>query len=634
MLYAKVVVGLPVEGPFDYSVPLGFSRAIKEGMRAWIQFRTKKLVGYVVRLSKETNRENLKPILDLIDGSPILDKNMLLLTKELSDYYGCSWGEAIETALPEGLRKGKPLPYNIGKPSVCAPNPDAPASKETYPDALNNETLLIHDWDRAARWDIYVNEIKAALANNKSVIILLADKSSIIKTRKIIEARIGHTPGVLYRKQSHELTEWLNVKEGKFDIVIGTRSSIFAPVDNLGLMIVDEEQDAAYKQDQMPHYHAREAAFMRMNIEKAKLILASTLPSLESFYLGKQNKVSFGAPVKYISLPRRRDIPEVKIIDMHQVPQNFKQRNIILSKYLEDSIFHALNLKGKILLFLNRKGFATFASCRHCGEVLKCPRCNINLVYHFKDNILNCHHCNYKMQAPSICPSCNSGYIRYLGIGTEKVESELARLFPAAKVNRLDAIKELEIQDADIFISTKSIIKETSYNFDLIGILSIDSSLNRIDFRSTEKTFGLLTGLMCLTDKKVVIQTNLPKHYCFRAIENKDANIFYEEELRYRRELKFPPFKHLAIVKLRGRNPDRVKKISSDLFSKLKRTNKDKKISIVCVNPGQPAKLRGNFYWEILVKANYPFKIIKFLKLNFKKFLHSGIIVTVDMDPL
>ena len=655
MLYAKVVVGLPVDGPFDYSVPSNFSKSIKEGMRAWIHFRAKRVLGYVVRLTKETSIQKVKPILDIIDDSPILDKNMLLFTRELSNYYGCSWGEAIEAALPQGVKKGRLLPA-MGKLAILAPAPCVSVSKRVLLDMPSNEILLIHDWDRVCRWDIYVKEIKAVLAIHKSVIILLPDKKSVLKIKKIIETEFSCSVGVLYRQQSYELIEWANTREGKFDIILGTRSSVFAPVNNLGLIIVDEEQDTAYKQDQVPHYHAREAAFIRINIEKAKLILGSTLLSLESFYLAKKGfsntlKVDDEHPldslgtipefaegrsrtIKYISLPKKGDFPEVKIIDMRHTPHNFRQKNIILSKFLEDCILKTQEAKGKTLLFLNRKGFATIVSCRHCGVILKCPRCSINLVYHFQDNILNCHSCNYKMEAPKICPSCNSGYMRYMGAGTEKVESELARIFPQARVKMADNPKNLDMENTDIFISTKSIIKEAVYNFDLIGILSIDNSLNRIDFRSTEKTFCLLIGILSLTDKKVIIQTNLPKHYCLRAIENKDIHMFYEEELKERRQLKFPPFKHLAIVKLRGSNEERVKKISADLFNKLKKINKDKGINIVCVNPGQPEKLRGNFYWQILIKANSPFKIVKFLKLHLKSLPHSGIIITIDVDPL
>jgi len=616
MLFAKVVLGLPVEGPFDYSVPGHLQKKIREGVRVWIQFRNRKKLGYAVKVTQKTDIQHVKPILEIIDNSPVLNKNMLELTRKISDYYACSWGEAIETALPDALRKGKPITADI--------------ESHKYIRLKNKEeSILIHDLDGKARWDIYLNRIKETLNNGESVIMLLPDIGSAVKAREAIAQNLGIQPLLLYRKQPKELDAWLLAREPKPNIVVGTRSAIFAPCGNLGLVIIDEEQDTVYKQDQVPHYHAREVVFMRREIEGAKLILGSTSVSLESFYLAKMGKI------KYTALPRVKDFPQVKIIDMRNERREFKEGNIILSKYLQDSISQVLNSKGKVLLFLNRKGFATFASCRNCGQVLKCPRCNVNLVYHFKENILNCRYCNFKMAPPAICPACNSSYIRYLGIGTEKIESEVSRVFPHAGIKLLDNADSPDTGEADIFISTASIMKRASYNYDLIGILSIDNSLNRIDLRSTEKAFALLSGLLLLTEKKLVIQTHLPNHYSLLAIEKNDMNMFYTEELKQRKQLGFPPYQHTCLVKLRGKKENTVEEASKALFEKLnKYTQSSKTIKIVSLNPGQPPKLRGNFYRQILIKAASPLKISRFLKLHLKKFPHSGIIVTIDMDPV
>jgi primosomal protein N' (replication factor Y) len=421
--------------------------------------------------------------------------------------------------------------------------------------------------------------------------------------------------------------EWLQIKQRKADIVIGTLSSIFAPVNNLGLVIIDEEEDASYKQDQVPHYNVREAAYMRTKLEGAKLILGSTFPSVESFYLMKRNKI------KYILMLQKEYFPEIKIIDMES--QYFmKNKDKILSGYLHDSIMASLNSKEKILLFINRKGFATVAYCHNCGAHLKCPRCNVNLVYHFHTNTLNCHFCNLKTDSPKICPSCNSGYIKFSGVGFEKIESEISRLFPQAKIKRLDTFADTDIIDADICIATSAVIKHKDYKFGLVGVLSIDNSLNRIDFRSSEKTFGLLIGLLSLTEKKLIIQTRVPSHYCFQALMKNDVNIFYDEELRLRKQLNFPPYKHMALVKLRGKDADKVKQAANSLFEKLNKANSGKIIKIVSVNPAQQFKLRGNFYWQVLASSSDVKKLNKFLKINLKDFSCSGIIVTVDVDPL
>ncbi len=393
-------------------------------------------------------------------------------------------------------------------------------------------------------------------------------------------------------------------------------------------MIIEDEQNSVYKQDQVPHYNAREAAFMRIKREKAKLILGSISPSLESFYLARKNKI------KYILIPRTGDFPEIKLIDMKFEHRRRKPKNVILSKYLEDAIAATLNSGGKTLLFLNRKGFATFASCSNCGVTLKCPRCNINLVYHFKANVLNCHYCNFKMEPQNICPNCNAGYIRFSGTGTERIESELSRIFASARIKRLETQEVLDIKDADIFVATSAVIKQANCSFDIIGVLGIDNSLNRIDLRSSEKTFALLLGLLGLTERKLVIQTSVPTNNCFQALVKKDIDMFYKEELRQRKQLGFPPYRHMVLVKLRAKSEDKVKQTSFSLFERLNGCNKNKDIRIVSANPGHPSKLRGNFYWQLLITSTNPEKVSAFLKMHLEYFRRSGIILTVDVDPL
>jgi primosomal protein N' (replication factor Y) len=616
MLYAKVAVGLPIECAFDYFVPEDFLKKIKEGARVWVNFRNKKKLGYVIKTTSQTNIKNVLPILDVIDDTPVLDKNMLLLTKKLSDYYCCSWGEAIETALPEDLRKGKIIP-------------DLTDFKHFIKDKdYEQEISLIHDLEGNARWDVYISRIEEAISLNKSVIVLFPEISLVIKAKEIIKARLQLDAQVLYRKQHGELQAWTKIKKGEANIIVGSRSCIFAPAKNLGLIIIDEEQSPFYKQEQVPHYHARLVALMRSDLEKVKLILTSSAPSLESLNLARQNKI------KYIVLPRRSNVAQVDIIDMKNLPLLDKKHRIIISKYLQDSILATLSAGRKTLLFLNRKGFATFASCSTCGKILKCPRCNINLVYHFYKPILSCHYCNFKMSPPKICPDCNSGYIKYSGAGTEKIESELSRIFPQARIKRCEDEEKRNCLDGDIFISTQVIIKQIDYKFDLIGILSIDNSLNYVDLRSSEKTFGLLTGLMFLTKNKMVIQTSLPNHYVFKAFQEHNENIFYDEELRQRKQLRFPPYSHFVLISCRGKNEEKVEGFSKRLFKKLSKSKAPKGLKIVSLNPAHPPKLRGNFYWIILIRTNNIKILNRFLKINSKGLKHSGIIVTVDVDPL
>lgn len=621
MLYARIVLGLPVEGPFDYIVPSNLEARIKVGLRVWVNFRTRKIVGYVVGISQKSEIKNLKKILEIIDSYPLLDKDSLSLAKDVSGYYACSWGEAIETMLPQELRKGRAVAY------VQGPSGIKPAKK--------SRALLIHDPQGRGRWDTYLEQIRETCKNNQSAIMLFADVNSCLAAKELITSKFNFPVGVLYRKQPKGLQEWLKIKGGQVNMVIGTRSAIFAPLKNPGLIIIDEEQDAVYKQDQVPHYHAREVAFMRMKKEGSRLILGSSSPSLESLYLAKKNKID------YRIIPMAGNNPEIKIIDM-KTEGGFRKREQFFSKYLLDAILSTVNSGGKALLFLNRKGFATFSYCHNCGMALKCERCNINLVYDFEESILTCHYCSFKMGLPKICPNCNSGYIKLAGAGTQKLESELSRIFPQSRIRRLDKPEYADLDNGDIFVSTSAIIKQAALpaseagriSFNLAGVIAIDNSLNRIDLRSAEKAFSLLVGLLGITKDKMVIQTRLPGHHSFQALLSNDINSFYDEELKQRRQLNFPPLRHMALVKLRSKKEEKAELASRILFEKLKEANSGKEIEVVSVNPGQPSKLRGNFYRQILINARNVKKMNEFLKPQLKGFRHSGLIVTVDVDPL
>jgi len=617
MLYAKVVFGLPIEGPFDYIVPAGLEKNIQPGCRVLVPFGRQKKVGYIVATSRKSTIKNLKSLIDLLDDAPLLDKTALLLARELSEYYCCSWGEAIETAIPEQFRR--PRKFSIGA---------ATESKAPKPRA---EVLLLQDLEGGLRWNIYCAAIKEAIENNKAALVLLPDINAAIKARELIAAKMNCETGILYRKQAGAAELWLKIKEGKVKVVVGTRSTVFAPLNNLGLIIIDEEHSSVYKQDQVPHYHVREVALMRSNLTGAKLILGGISPSLESLYLYQQGA---GRGWQYQVILRQRPLPEIKVIDTKSFPAALRGNKTGFSKYFTDIISQALASQSKVLLFANRRGFATFLSCPRCKTATSCPRCNTNLVFHFKDNILACHYCNFKMPPPKICPDCNSAYIRYSGSGTEKIESELAREFPQARINIVDNLSRLDISSADIFIATEGIFSQSQQEFDITASLSIDNSLNRHDLRAAEKTFALLLSLLGLTKTKMFIQTGLAHHHCLRALAENKISTFYEEELKQRRELDFPPYQHLGLVKIRGPKESQVREAAENIFKKLKDANKSSKVKIISLNPAQPPKLRGNFYWQVLLRSDNAKRLARFLKLHLKDTRHSGIIVTVDIDPI
>lgn len=615
MLYAKIVLGLPVEGPFDYSVPKPLEKRLKVGSRVRVSFGTRKLIGYVVGVSHASKIKNVKEISALIDERPLLDDKILSLTKNVSSYYGCSWGEAIEAALPQALRQGRALAEY--------------ALQEQPSAAFKKEIVLVHDQDGSGRWRIYLEFIKKALASNQGVLFIVPDLLAVESTKQIIEKEFALAAlTVLSRKKTGECEEWEKIKSGKARFVVGSRSAVFAPLFNLGLLILDEEQDQAYKQDQTPHYHARDIAIMRARLEPCTLVLGSSAPSVESFYLSQQEEVS------YIRPPLQKALPEIKILDTRFEFKGTKLKQFVFGQYMIDTIAQALEARGKVLIFLNRKGFATLAACNNCQKHLRCPRCNINLVYHFKEALMTCHFCNFKMALPSLCPYCNAGYIRFSGTGTETIESELSRLFPQARIAREETGHAAVQNEADIVVATSAIIRKESPGFTLTCVLGIDNALGRVDFRAGEKTFEILSGLCRLSQGKMLIQTALPQHHCFQAFIRNDIPFFYETELKQRKQLQFPPFRHFINVKVRGKKDDAAKAIAETLFKKLTSSAKGKKIVVVSLNRPERAQLRGNFYWQILVSCKDPRSAIGFLKERLKGFLRSGTIITIDVDPL
>ncbi|PIQ90423.1 MAG: primosomal protein N' [Candidatus Omnitrophica bacterium CG11_big_fil_rev_8_21_14_0_20_41_12] len=479
------------------------------------------------------------------------------------------------------------------------------------------------------RMPFYLKEIKEALAAKQSVIVLFSDIKEIERAKEQIQKSLGVEAFVSFRKQVDELQSWGKIRQAEYCVVLGSRSSIFSPVNNLGLVIIDSEDNSVYKQEQVPHYHAREVALMRAQIAGAKIVLGSRCLSLESFYLAQKEKLKFEI------IPPQAAYPLVKVIDLRRLAYSERKSKSILSKFLADAISATLAEKGKILVVINRTGFATVAACHNCGVSLKCPRCNINLVFHFEEDKLKCHHCNFKLEVPKICPSCNAGYIKYSGLGTEKVESEIARIFPQASIKILNEQKAgADFSSADIMISTPAVAKQEGVlDFDLVAVLAIDNSLNRVDFRASEKTFSLLLGLINLTSKKVIIQSANANHYCFQALIKNEPELFYKEELKQRKQLNFAPFKHMILLKIRGADLEKVKKASADLFQRLNNI-KTASMKMLALNPGSPPKLRGNFYYQILMRASSAEKASHFLKLHLKDWHYSGIIVTVDVDPV
>ncbi len=611
---AQVVLGLPVEGPFDYSLSEALAKKIKIGQRVKVFFGPVPRVGFIVGLAAQSRFKTLKPILALIDETVVLPTQMLTLTKEFAKNYYCSWGEAIEASLPLFLRKGKPVDASVL-------NLPALNTKQ------EKEIALLHDPGRTKRWTVIIEQIKKTLAFNRQVILLVPEISFAESAAKIIKESIEADIVILEKKVSanEEAAHWLKVRQGEAKIVVGARSAIFAPVADLGLIVVCDEENPAYKQEQSPFYHVRDVALLRSGLEGASILFVSAAPSAELW------KMASGKKIKYTSLPYEPS-STIQTVDM----SNFGGRKTSLVSFpVRSQIEKALAQKGKVILFMNKKGFSTLTRCEKCGYTVKCKRCDTNLTYMFSVKKMVCRYCSFTAAAPTVCPQCQSLYIKYKGMGVEKLESEMARLFPQARVGHLDKDTGALPLDRDILITTQAVLKwQDQLSADVVAVLQFDSELNRADFRSAQRAFSLLINLRNMATKKFIVQTHTADNYCLKSFVKLDFKKFYKEELALRRQLDLPPFRCLVSISLRAAKESEVSQQSQDFYQALQKYRSSDDVEVLEPQPEAIAKLRGKYRFGIFLKAKSPLKIRQLIKKALSSFKKKrGIIVSVNVEP-
>jgi len=495
----------------------------------------------------------------------------------------------IGTALPPGAvgvapAAGRPTPAanaSAGLPAApqakLAGSPEAPAASRVHPG-----TFLLHGVTGSGKTEIYLQAIAHVLEQGRGAIVLVPEISLTPQTVERFKARFssGQLQTLVAVLHSHlsageRHDEWHKIRQGRARIVIGARSAIFAPVEPLGLIIVDEEHEHTYKQEEAPRYHARDVAVMRGRMENAVVVLGSATPSMESYYNCRRGKFAL------IELPQRVDdqkMPRVRVVDMRQAKRDGKGVPIF-SPQLKEAITQRLERKEQTILFLNRRGYSSALICEKCGEVCGCPNCSLALTYHRPEQVLRCHICGFSQQVPAVCPNekCKNPGIRYSGLGTQKVEDILGKLFPQARVRRMDAdvmkrkedyrrvLGEFRAGKIDILVGTQMIAKGLHFpNVTLVGIIYADMALHQPDFRASERTFQLLTQVAGRAGRgdiegEVFVQAFTPFHPAIQYARRHDFVGFYEQEIEFREQLKYPPAGRVALLTLKGRNEDKVK---------------------------------------------------------------------------
>ncbi|MDI3546418.1 MAG: hypothetical protein PWR10_70 [Halanaerobiales bacterium] len=515
----------------------------------------------------------------------------------------------------------------------------------------SHKIFLLHGVTGSGKTEVYLQVIEEVLQAGKGAIVLVPEISLTPLMVRRFYSRFGDEVAVLHSNLSlgERYDEWRRLKRGDARIAIGARSAIFAPVNNLGLIILDEEHENSYKQGENPYYHAREVALKRGKILEIPVVLGSATPSVESFYWAKRGRFH------YLELPERINqdkLPPVKIIDMREELK--KGNTSFLSHDLERAIEDSLARDEQVLIFLNRRGYANFILCRECGHVIKCQNCDISLTYHAGANHLRCHYCDFTRKVPKNCPQCGSKYIREFGIGTERVEEELSRIFPGAVIDRMDVdtttrkgshrkiLAKLERGDTDILVGTQMIAKGHDYpNISVVGVITADTILNIPDFRSAERTFQLLTQVAGRTGRgdkagKVIIQTYTPGHYSILAASRHDYTGFFQQEIKLREKLFYPPFAWLTNIVVQGYEESSVMVGAQKLGKFLQQYHKyiDE---ILGPSPAPINKLRKRFRWQLILKfRDWNLRNFVLTELE-KRFLieqQGDVVFNIDVDPL
>jgi primosomal protein N' (replication factor Y) (superfamily II helicase) len=513
--------------------------------------------------------------------------------------------------------------------------------------------VLLHGVTGSGKTEVYIRAMQSALESDRGAMMLVPEIALTPILARRLRGHFGDQIAIFHSSLSRgeRFDEWSRLRSGDARVVLGTRSAVFAPVRDPGVIIIDEEQDSSYRQEESPFYHARDTAIVRAQKESAVVVLGTATPSLESFYNAQSGKY------RYLHLPERianRPLARAEITDMREVFAR-RKKPLVFADELLQAIEQTHSRSEQTIILLNRRGYSSFILCRSCGESIECPNCDVTLTYHRSDGTLVCHYCNHRQRAPSQCPACGSKYIYYVGEGTEQVEELLRKRFPRMRMGRIDrdtkarrhefekTLLDFSKGDIDLLVGTQMLAKGHDFpNVTLVGVISVDAGLALPDFRAAERTFQLITQVAGRAGRgdlpgRVLIQTYHPHHYALRHAMAQDYQGFYDEEIRHRRNHGYPPFVALALLLVRHKDPARALGIAQQLRNVLNEANREHSSRILGPAPAPFARLRGEHRIHILVKSRSRKQMRGVIDQALKHFEEKGgdmRTVTLEIDPV
>ncbi len=650
-MFAEVIFNRPIP-PYTYKIPSEFDYVVP-GLRVEVDLGGSRSTGIIYRLIDKTNLKEVKPILNVIDKSPVLNGDLFELGEWISRYYICSIGEACWAMIPKGVKKRdvkvRHTNYTSTRSEHIELTDDQVRVLKRLEEAVNekeNKTFLLHGVTGSGKTEVYLRIIDRVVERGEGAILLVPEISLTPQTVRYFISRFGDKLAVIHSRltKAEKVNEWYRILSGEKSIVIGARSAIFAPIKKIGIVIVDEEHETSYKSEETPRYNAKSVAYYRTKRHNAVLLLGSATPSVESYYLAKRGVFSL------LELPRRvtdRGLPVTKVTDLRKARSKRFLSNVLL-KAIEDR----LRKNEQVILFLNRRGYSPFVFCEECGYVVKCENCDISLTYHRDISKLICHYCGYSADPPDLCPNCGSEKISFSGFGTERIEKILKELFPGAVIERMDTdtikkrkslskiLTKFSNREIDILIGTQIVTKGLHFpEVTLVGVVNADIALNFPDFRAAERTFDLITQVAGRAGRgskagEVIIQSYNPSHYAIQTSKNQDYLEFFLREIKFRQTMNYPPFVRIIRLVFRGKNQDKLFNIAWDAINELKKVA-DNGDDILGPANCPISKIKQNYRVHIIIKTHkIPIYRETLIDLNEKIKKVYDVYLEIDIDPI
>ncbi len=665
---AEIAVPIPLRRTFTYSIPSELAEAVGPGVQVEVPFGHKTSPGFVLRLTDRTEiaPDKLKAIRKVTYPERVFDQSILELALWVADYYVASIGEVLMTALPGGLRstprRARPMPKRERLGLAQVPKrltAEQTAVVKAITAAIrkrNFGTFLLHGVTGSGKTEVYVRAAAHAIRQGGQALVLVPEIGLSYQVVERFRLAFGDRVGVLHSgmtKGSRQDT-WRAARQGSLSVVVGARSAVFTPLPSLRLLVIDEENDAAYKQSDSPRYHAREVGIMRARMASATVVLGTATPALESYANARRGKYSL------LSLPRRidnRPRAKVRIEDLREETDGAARRTSVFSATLAASLADRIAKREQIILFLNRRGHSPYVQCRHCGYIAKCSDCDVTLTYHRDREALVCHYCGLTKDNVQECEKC--GMIRFFfgGIGTQKVEEELRAVLPRARVLRFDfdstrragshsrILGAFARGEADILLGTQMVAKGLDFpRVTLVGVIHADGGLNMPDFRSAERTFQLLTQVAGRAGRgkkpgEVLLQTYYPEHYALTTAARQDYEAFFQEEMTSRRGLRYPPFSRMVNLLFDGRHEDLVIRSAEWVASVLRAVEGAESVRFLGPAPQPLSRLKGKHRWHLALCAARHAALVSLCEKALgswekREKMLSRVRLSIDVDPI